>query len=48
MPEEVRYVIWFVLAVGMVYVLVRVGSFAFFRTRLEHFRQIMQDTKEGD
>lgn len=46
--EELRYVVWFIMAVGAVYVVVRVGSFAFFRTRLEHFRRMVQDMKEED
>lgn len=46
--EELRYVVWFIMAVGAVYVVVRVGSFAFFRTRLEHFRRMVRDMKEED
>ena len=45
---EFRWVVWFLLGVLAVYVIVRVGSFAFFRTKLEHFRSMLREIKRED
>lgn len=48
MADEIRWLVWFVLAVAAVYVLVRVGSFAYFRTKLDHFRRVLREIKRED
>lgn len=48
MADFIRYAGWFAAAVVAVYILVRVGSFAYFRTKLEHFRQTMRELNKGD
>lgn len=44
----VQYGLWFAALVVAVYVLVRVGAVAWFRTRREHAHRIMRDMKGED
>jgi hypothetical protein len=51
--ETVKWVITIALSAAacivFIYVAVRVGSFAFFRSRMEHFRRVLRVAKEeGD
>lgn len=44
----VQIVFWGLLALVLVYVLVRAASFAHFRTKLEYFRQMLKELEKGD
>lgn len=41
------YALLALLAVLFIYALVRVGSFAYFRTKLEHFRRVRYEIERG-
>lgn len=44
----VDWLLMAVLAIAFAYVLVRAASFAFFRTRLEHFRSVLRELRKDD
>ena len=43
-----QWIVWALLALVVVYVLVRAASFAHFRTKLEYFRQMIKELDKGD
>lgn len=44
MPEVLKYLLLFFVGVAVVYVVVRVGSYAYFRTKLTYMRSIERET----
>lgn len=48
MQETAMWIVGIVLFIPVVYVFVRVGAVAYYRTRLEHLRRVRQIAEGGD
>lgn len=46
--ELVRLLIFGGFLTVLAYVVVRVGSFAYFRTKMEHFRSVLKEINKGE
>ena len=47
-PDYITYTILVILGILVVYVAVRAGSIAYFRTKLEYLRHEMKEMRKGD
>lgn len=47
-PEFLVLLFWAIVLVAFAYVLVRVASHAYFRTKLEHLRSVLRELRKGD
>lgn len=48
MRDAIEYVIGGIALIIFVYAIIRVGSFAYFRTKYEHLRRVMHDVRKQE